>query len=1800
MRAGHIFLLFLFVLFIMPLHQVAAQTLNSEPGYISGEVGFSGFTTTSFSITAVGGGHTVQKAVHDSSAYELAVPGGEWDYSLTASAGLSGGNNKALTVSFSQRKFPVASHASVANDYVFNPGIIRFQVNITGDATLSSAALGSWANKTVSTGEKTATYSSGTQATSARSYSWDLPVVPNQQIELTAVVDVQGASGSKRYTFSKSAAAPYALTPIDVAAGEVVVVPLDISFVDGEPAPPTSSNRGSVAGYLNLLGLPAENFSRHNFNGRTYYDNPAEHAREYTFAATQYSASVGTANTYFDDQLDGAPLRWPFINGQSTNNRVTVYPDNTSYIDLERTGGFLSGTINLRGTVQNEDLKAITFSLSGLGNVYDPISKKSAYDENYYGSALIKRDSVVSNVKRPSERDYRVFLHTGNWEMSSVSLSKQWSAPTRSSTVTFVDHNTRYNGQAYLGTPIHISQGSNTQDFDYCLGSVIIRFWDAQGRQLRNPLVSGNGNHQTDGVTDLTISNINATYSSAEHVASPQVELFGPAGDYRFGTIRVLADDGTTITFPARNLSLSCNTTKILDFPGPVLSIQGPAGEAVTNATALPVFGQVTAGSNISSVTVNGQTAALTPVSGGAAYSHSLPLSAGENIVTVTATEATGAQATDQVIVFADHWEPSLWLSTTPDSSEFVGENSDVFLHVEASDLGYGYELSVYVDGLKIHTANGGADISSPVSLIFEETLRRLSLGQHVVTAIVVDRGGNSVSQSLTINVQEPPPVFYGLQDQLLEATSPEGAIAEYDVTATSTCGSEAAPEVLAAPVLLPQSHAVSTGGPVGRTFSWQAVTSESGDPIEYQVQISDTLSFATILYNSQWQSTTSWSQSLPMGTWYWRVTARNALFPELQSRPATGNSFSILSSSSATVTFPIQNHADITSAGGVYPNPGDKIWVGPFIEDDDSSAVDRSFLMFDTSTLGEGFVVTDARLKLDYQFREYVEMDAVTNVYESTWQLPVTFATFNNLGVLLASQPIAVTRPLGMVSFAIRPDYIDTTGLTRFALAAAVEDFGYPVSAAPGYSRATSYLEITFSPQTMPWAGPVLNPQANVISDSELFETSFTWSEVTAEDGDAVEYLIEISNVVDFSVINFASAWQPQTAWTQTLPEGTWFWRVTARDALHPEIVSHTSFGRFVLTYLPPPPPPGAAVVTCSPESGSMFPLGTTQVSCNAVDACGRSADGSFNISVRDSSAPTLVLPEDVLADAVSVDGAVVTYEVSATDIADTELLVNCHPASGSVFPIGETLVECMAMDAYGNFSTGSFRVVVEQTMPPQLTVPADLTVEATGALTAVEMGQASATHHLDFTLSNDAPELFPLGTTQVTWTAVDVTGNAASAVQTVTVVDTTPPVLQGLTLLALDALSGDGLVADYSVTAEDLVDAEPTVACLPGAGELFPLGETTVTCTATDASGNSVTGSFQVQVRYAVVPELMVPADLTVEATGSLTAVEIGQASVTHLLDVTLSNDAPESFALGTTQVTWTAADVFGNTASAVQTVTVVDTTPPVLQGLSDQVIDAVSADGAVAEYSVTAEDLVDAQPVVACSPASGELFPLGESTVSCTTTDASGNSVTGSFQVQVRDTVAPELTVPADITVLLNTPLSSDIVQEFLNGGWAVDNVDPTVAVTTSVPAPLTSVGTQLVTFTAVDASGNQTVGTAAIRVIYGCGEEFESPVSLNKPFKQKSTVPVKIGFCDANGAAVTSAVVRLALYPVSDDVPAEEPIEIESTNNADTGTYFRVSDDSYIYNLDTKSLSVGSYQVRAILDDGTTRTAPLSLK
>lgn len=154
----------------------------------------------------------------------------------------------------------------------------------------------------------------------------------------------------------------------------------------------------------------------------------------------------------------------------------------------------------------------------------------------------------------------------------------------------------------------------------------------------------------------------------------------------------------------------------------------------------------------------------------------------------------------------------------------------------------------------------------------------------------------------------------------------------------------------------------------------------------------------------------------------------------------------------------------------------------------------------------------------------------------------------------------------------------------------------------------------------------------------------------------------------------------------------------------------------------------------------------------------------------------------------------------------------------------------------------------------PPTLMLPADQVLEATGPAGASPSlaGLAATDDHDPHPAVACAPATVPLGTHPVTCTATDASGNRSQRSFSVTVVDTTAPTLTLPSALAVDATNPSGAVVTFVATASDSVAGPLPVRCAPASGVTLPVGDTRVSCDATDGR-NTVAGSFVVHVRGA-----------------------------------------------------------------------------------------------------------------------------------------------------------------------------------------------------------------------------------------------------------------------------------------------------------------------------------------------------------
>lgn len=379
----------------------------------------------------------------------------------------------------------------------------------------------------------------------------------------------------------------------------------------------------------------------------------------------------------------------------------------------------------------------------------------------------------------------------------------------------------------------------------------------------------------------------------------------------------------------------------------------------------------------------------------------------------------------------------------------------------------------------------------------------------------------------------------------------------------------------------------------------------------------------------------------------------------------------------------------------------------------------------------------------------------------------------------------------------------------------------------------------------------------------------------------------------------------------------------------------------------------------------------------------------------------------------------------------------VICTPASGSVFPIGQSLVTCIAYDLAGNSSNQcTFTVEV---------FPSSITIDATGGITdesctGANDGAIDATVSGSFNspfsyswsnggIAEDIASLAP-GTYTVT-----VTDNAGCVASTTAVVstnqDNTDPIVSctgGNFFELVNTGNCDAAVVNFQADAESSM--MPTddcgvdmVICSPASGSTFSLGTTPVQCTAYDLAGNSSqTCTFIVEV---------VSSDLYINA-GTITDEScIGAAD--GAIDATPSGGNPPysyNWSNGATtqdisglspgSYTVTVIDAIGCTYAETRVVsTITDNTDPVVSctgPVFTTIADEPFCSGTVVDYQSFAEASMAPTDdcgidFVLCVPAPGSTFLVGNHTVTCQAYDLSGNqSAQCSFSIIVQPCFCP----------------------------------------------------------------------------------------------------------------------------------------------------------------------------------------------
>ena len=395
------------------------------------------------------------------------------------------------------------------------------------------------------------------------------------------------------------------------------------------------------------------------------------------------------------------------------------------------------------------------------------------------------------------------------------------------------------------------------------------------------------------------------------------------------------------------------------------------------------------------------------------------------------------------------------------------------------------------------------------------------------------------------------------------------------------------------------------------------------------------------------------------------------------------------------------------------------------------------------------------------------------------------------------------------------------------------------------------------------------------------------------------------------------------------------------------------------------------------------------------------------------------------------------------------------------------------------------------DSTSTGQVTCPVDVTVNAASgecgiSSASVTLGTPTTADNCGVaSVTNDAPATFLVGTTVVTWTVTDNSGNTATCTQDVTVTDNQNPTITCPSDVTVNAAAGECGISSASVTLGTPTTADNcgVASVTNDAPATFLVGTTTVTWTVTDNSGNTATCTQDVTVTDNQNPTITCPTDITVNAAAgecgiSSASVTLGAPTTSDNCGVaSISNNAPDSFPVGLTPVIWTVTDNNGNTATCIQNVTVVDNQNPTITSPADVTINAASGECGISSASVTlgTPTTADNCGVASVTNDAPATFPVGPTIITWTVTDINGNAATSTQNVTVIDNQNPTITCPADVTVnaasgqceissasvTLGTPTTAD------NCGVA--------SVTNDAPATFL-VGTTVVTWTVTDNSGN----------------------------------------------------------------------------------------------------------------------------
>ncbi|MGQ8338926.1 HYR domain-containing protein [Sunxiuqinia sp. A32] len=545
-------------------------------------------------------------------------------------------------------------------------------------------------------------------------------------------------------------------------------------------------------------------------------------------------------------------------------------------------------------------------------------------------------------------------------------------------------------------------------------------------------------------------------------------------------------------------------------------------------------------------------------------------------------------------------------------------------------------------------------------------------------------------------------------------------------------------------------------------------------------------------------------------------------------------------------------------------------------------------------------------------------------------------------------------------------------------------------------------------------------------------------------------------------------------------------------------------------------------------------------------TDANGCSATSDITIDILDNEDPVITFCPGEITQATDPGEcrAYVTFTeyATATDNCPGVTITNSENGGGAdasdYYDRGTTTVTFTATDTNGNTATCDVLVTIYDNEGPVVDdcPPTVLyfnnspgTCEAVANWTEpVETEIDNCTHKnkIDWYEPSQNPgDVFEVGSTTIEYRAVDEFGNETVCSTEIIVVDSEDPVITGCPdniTINSDAGSCFATVSWTEPTASDNCTTSGNIIWTKSSdpGDSFPIGTTTVDYTASDEAGNIATCSFTVTVTDDEAPVISnCPTTINKNNdTGSCNAI-VSWTEPTASDNCTASGDliwtkshTPGStFDIGTTTVTYSVMDNYGNVSAVCSfDVVVTDTEDPELTCPGDMTVSA-TAGRCDANVSVPLATFYDNCPGGAITnsynnggPNASDVYPVGTTEVIYTVTDAAGTEISCSTFITVADDEAPTINCPSNITVNADNGSCDANVSLIVNysdncSGASITNNFNSGGADASDNYP---VGTTTVEFIATDAAGNTTPCSVDITVIDNQDPVISCPAAVSQ--------------------------------------------------------------------------------------------------